>query len=143
KDMLILETQASMDTTGLLAPMNAIRQALPPLPWPIEAATQATPTATHDTATTGKQHWYDKFLASLAYIKQFLIIRRHNNTQDFILDSAGKNNVLLLIDLALSKAEIGLLRRDDALYQQSLQQTAQLISRSFNPQDAQTKTVLD
>jgi uroporphyrin-3 C-methyltransferase len=149
KDILNLETLANVDIAGTLAQINVIRQELPSLPWPLEfnnqPAEQAPAVTTEATESTApqKKSWRDNFWASLAYIKQFLVIRHNNTVTDKMLDTAGKNNVVLLIDLSLLKADFGLLKRDNALYQQSIHQAYTLIERYFNSKEARTKAVLE
>ena len=143
-DKLSVERANTIDIDGVLAKIVAIRTAIPQLHWPLDFSGAIENQAlTNTTASSNIKSWRDKLWASVEYIKHFLVIRRNNSLEDHILDSSGKANVVLIIDLALLKSDIGLLRRDTSLYLQGLQQARDTIMRYFNTTDEQTKTILE
>lgn len=144
-DKLSVEHANTIDVDGTLAKIAAIRTALPQLRWTQNfVGTAEQPHPENNTNVPVAKSWRDKLWASIEYLKHFLIIRRHDEkTETHLLDPTNQANVIMILDLTLLKAEIGLLRRDNTLYLQGLDQARETINRYFNVNDAQTKMIVE
>lgn len=148
KDILALQNAATFDTSGVLAQINAVRDLLTQLNWAMDdnlallSVSNEQP-ITSTTETNDTHSWRDRLKQSWAAIKQFMIIRKNESPVFTALSLEEKSGLVLILNLALLKADFGVLRSDNTLFNQGIDQATEVIKRYANLSNPETTTILN
>jgi uroporphyrin-3 C-methyltransferase len=142
QDMLAQEAKPSFDETGLLSQLDAIETyistntAKKPYPSMVQITT-------FSSIDMRNMSWHERVHASLHFLKQFFIVRYHDDTEKAIMTPAYIALQREVIRLNVQETEWAVLHRNNTIYQRMLQQTRHAILHTFGSSNTAVKHVLE
>lgn len=140
KEIAQTETQPSLDVAGILSQLDALQMLITELP----LANTLTPANTGN--TEGKDQalpaWRQQLQKSLNQLQSLVVVTRYDDKNDPMLSL--RNQALLRDHIAmnLQEAQWAVLHQNAKLFQQSLQQALQTLSRAFDKSSESYKSLV-
>ena len=139
KEIIQLQSIATLDIAGLLSQLDAIDDLLIKLPLKpvVVPVSPNTTTTTHTKTST----WGEYLQSSMDVLQRLIVIRRHDETIQPMASPAYESMLRESLHLNLQQAQWAILQHNETLYQRSLTQARQQINQAFEPNTAATNLV--
>lgn len=139
-ELTALKQTADVDQAGIIMKLNALANQVGNLPLApnLPAVTADTNTAAANTQSRWERAW----LTFKDIFNKALIIRYDEKAETTVLSPSTRNEVIQMIQLQLSEAAFAVLHRQADVYQASLNQAMQLLTKNFAAENSSTSAML-
>ena len=139
KEIIQLQSIATLDMAGLLSQLDAIEDLLIKLPIkPVVVPVSPNAITTTHTKTST---WHEYLQNSIDVLQRLIVIRHHDETIQPMASPAYESMLRESLHLTLQQAQWAILEHNEALYQRSLTQARQQMNQAFEPNTAATNLV--
>jgi uroporphyrin-III C-methyltransferase len=128
-----LQAIPPLDLTGMLSQLDAMQNDVDTLTPPLKIQEALEEVQKQTTEKTAPLNWREHLKAAWKNLDKLVIIQRHEQPIQPILSSMDLALLREGLRLDFKKAQLALLRQDENLYKQTLQQARHTITHSFDP----------
>lgn len=142
QEILAQEASASLDIVSLLTQLDAIQNQIQLCPYLKPSTSYEKSLSQAKSAQGSDLSLHEQIAASLKTLKQFFIIRHHEDPILPLLTPAYQSVQKEIIRLNIQEAEWAILQRDNNLYLLFLKKAQENIHRAFDENNPQAQTLL-
>lgn len=142
EDIAAMNALPVVDVDGLLTQLESIKTAIPKLAFK-NPVFDKKPTEAGNAEKKEGPAWKAHLNASLELLKQMIIVRHHPDDAQPLFTPLLQTMIREKLAMSLQTAQWAVLQANTFLYQQALTQFTECVIKNVDPNDAETKRLLD